>query len=246
MNRCTLCFFAAALSSIVWADADNDPIDVDRPSFTNTPVALAHGHVQLEMGTAWTASGGAWSWDAPEMFVRYGVHPGWEAQFGLPDWSRPNGSDGGLGDSSFGIEHQWTRKDAAIGLGTTVFVSAPTGATGFTSGAWDPGLELIASGNLNSRWNLGSMLMLDQVTQDGTKNQQADLSACFTYSVTDPLSAFFEFVGQSQSEGPQGLFFNTGLQFRTDLTHQWDVHASFRLDHNQPQTILGFGYAVRF
>lgn len=244
---CTICI---GLSSLCLAqDAKPSPINTERPSFTNSPDTLDIGQLQLESGLTYSRTAGTKSWDGPEALIRYGVRTNWELQLGLPNYVQvhdDSGTSSGLGDLTLGVVHHWTRDAAKIDFGTTIYASAPTGKRGFTSGAWDGGVLLLAQEDLGHNWNVGTMLQLDQVTQDGTKNSQAFLSACFTYSANDKTQPFIEVAGLSQRYGGQEAFLQGGVLYRTDNTHQWDVHAATRIDGRQSFANVGVGYSVRF
>ena len=251
-GRCALAAAAAlglATLSMGQQEPKESPIDTERPDFTNTPVALAFGKIQLEGGVSYAKSGGVRSWDGPEALLRYGFHPTWEVQIGLPNFTQfrdDSGSTSGFGDTTLAVKHTWTKEGASIDFGTTFYTTAPTGKDGFTSGAWDGGVLILAQGDLGHNWGLGTMLQLDQVTQDGVKNSQAFLSASFGYQLNEKTQPFFELAAMAQRYGGQEAFFQTGFLYRTDNDHQWDVHAAVRLDENQSFSNIGVGYSVRF
>lgn len=230
-------------------DPKEAPINTERPSFTNSPDALEFHRIQLETGITTSWSAGVRAWDGPEALLRYGFHPSWEVQIGIPNFlsfQDGSGTSSGFGDTTVTVKHQWTKDGAAIDFGTSFYTSAPTGKNGFSSGAWDGGMLFLAQGDLGHNWGLGTMLQVDQSTQDGVKNQQALLSACFSLQVNDRLQPFFEVAAQVQRYGGQEAFFQTGLTYRTDANHQWDIHGAVRLDSNQSFTNVGIGYSVRF
>ena len=189
------------------------------------------------------------SWDGPEALLRYGFHPTWEVELGIPNYLQfkdDSGTNSGFGDLSVFVKHTWTKPGVPIDFGTVFYTSAPTGKTGFTSGAWDGGVLFLAQGDLGHNWGLGTMLQLDQITQDGEKNQQAFLSASFGYQLNEKTQPFFEIAGLAQHSGGQAAYFQTGFLYRTDNDHQWDAHAAFRIDRNQSFSNIGIGYSVRF
>lgn len=229
--------------------AKEDPIDTERPDFTNSPIALGYRMVQLEFGASYARAGSARSFDGPEALLRYGFHPTWEFQLGLPNFTHVHdegGNSSGYGDTTLALKHQWTSSGAPVDFGTTFYATAPTAKDGFGSGAWDGGVLFMAGRDLGHNWSVGAMLQLDQVTQDGAKNSQAFASVSFGFQYDEKTQPFFELAALSQRHGDQQAYFQTGFLFRTDPTHQWDLHAAARLDSNQSFSNIGVGYSVRF
>src|SRR4051794_22960107 len=65
-----------------------EPLEPDRPDFTDGPVLVAPGHLQIETGSTYTRTGSEMSSSFGEMLLRYGVDDRWEAQLGLNSYDR--------------------------------------------------------------------------------------------------------------------------------------------------------------
>src|SRR5947209_17780543 len=65
-----------------------EPINPDRPDFTNGPSLVAPGHLQLETGYTYARTGSERSISLGEVLLRYARDDRWEARLGLNsyDW----------------------------------------------------------------------------------------------------------------------------------------------------------------
>ena len=101
----TLLFFLVTLLIVpsAWAQSE-DPIITDRPDFTESPVSVSPGTIQIELGaTAFDYDAGS-LWNAGETLVRYGLFNKVEMRLQLPSAIGGDDLDSGLSDSGFGVK----------------------------------------------------------------------------------------------------------------------------------------------
>src|SRR5687767_7085827 len=82
---------AVLVSGCATRRAFEGSIVTDRPDFTESPVAVPRGAVQVEMGNTYERADDVRANTLGEMLVRVGVHRGLELRLGLPSYVRTVG-----------------------------------------------------------------------------------------------------------------------------------------------------------
>ena len=95
--------------------------------------------------------------------MRFGVATRAELRFTAPNYFYNLNASvlaSGFGDMAVGVKEQLGPTPAGFDISATLFLSFPTGATGVSSGDYDPGLQVAWSHPLSSKWTAAGMLSL--------------------------------------------------------------------------------------
>lgn len=132
----------------------------DRPGKGTPPCVLDRGRWQVELGLfdgarQANAENKVESWDAGDLFIRYGLTGLTELQLGLTTWNRERTTDRttgardtaqGAGDLSLGLRHGLKNPDGSgLSVAISGFVTAPTGAPGIRADGFEGGIILPVS-----------------------------------------------------------------------------------------------------
>ena len=137
------------------------PIATDRPAVTNSSIVVPVGSLQAENGFLVTNHQGQNIADGSETLVRFGILARTELRFTAPDYYynlNGGGIGTGFGDLALGVKAQLGPLPDKFDVSATAFVSFPTGASGISSGGYDPGLQIAWSRPLFSKWTAAGML----------------------------------------------------------------------------------------
>lgn len=246
-----------------------EPIETDRPDYTESPNTVPRGHAQLEGGYTFTycpqGRTRSSAQTAPELLLRAGLldqlelRVGWDgytwtheghrgpAQFGqtatIADWSQ-GGADQYLGFKWKLVNQQGLRPDFALIPAVTV----PTGSDGFSSGNVDPQIKLAWGYDLAPKWDVTGNVNFVVPTQDGTRFLQTQASASLEYELLADLSAFFEYYGfyPSALGTDCAHTLDTGLLWRITPNFQVDWRIGGGLNDEADRFFAGVGFAIRF
>jgi hypothetical protein len=103
--------------------------------------------------------------------VRFGVAARTELRFAAPNYFynlNASGLASGFGDMAVGVNELLGPTPAGFDISATRFL--PTGATGVSSGGYDPGLQVAWSHPLSSKWAAAGMLSLYAPTYSHAQN----------------------------------------------------------------------------
>lgn len=264
-----------ALSSLLvgWARWDRapltEPLETDRPDFTESTSTVARGHVQLEGGYTFTydAEKGTRtrSHTAPELLLRAGLMDdlelriGWdgytwvrerspgEPRVGRPatveDWTQ-GGADTYLALKWKLFDLEGLRPAFAIIPGITV----PTGSGEFSSGDVDPQFKVACAYELSGQWDVTGNVDLAEPSDDEGRFFQAAASVSLAYAIRDDVGAYLEYYGfypnARDSDGAHTL--NTGLAWQLTPNFQLDWSVGGGLNEEADDFFTGVGFAVRF
>jgi hypothetical protein len=95
----------------------------DRPTVTNSSVAVPSGSFQAENGILVTSSQGQNIADAPETLVRFGIAARTELRFTAPDYYyklNASGFGSGFGDLAIGVKEQLGPTPGGFDVSATV------------------------------------------------------------------------------------------------------------------------------
>lgn len=111
---------------------------------TESSVAVAAGTSQFENGFLYSASQGEATVDGPETEMRYGLLSKTELRLFVPDYfgALESGAPSGFGDLGVGVKQQLGPL-AGFDVSLILSLTMPAGATGVSSGRYDPALQLL-------------------------------------------------------------------------------------------------------
>ncbi|MBA3585213.1 MAG: transporter [Gemmatimonadetes bacterium] len=244
---------------LVWtspgdAQAPPSPLVTDRPDFTESPLAVLPGQIQLEAGYTLTGDGRTDEHTLGEVLVRIGVADGLEARLGLEShvWIEgPAGDDAGFEDPSLGIKlaladgavRPGLRPAVGLLIGTTV-----PGADDFGEGEWQPEATLALAWDLADGLSLGSNLGYAYASESGERFDQAFASLAFGFDLAPRVAGYLETFGFSDAnpQGDDAAVVNGGATFLVHEDFQLDARAGAGLNGAAPDFFAGVGVAYRW
>jgi hypothetical protein len=237
-----------------------DPLDTDRPDFTEGTSTVPLGHYQLEGGYTFTRFGEEDSSSLGELLLRIGAGERMEARLGIGSYTRiDTGVSGaptlsGYEDPTIGVKIRLTPEDTNLlppghpQLAILLATSVPVGSDDLTSDEWQPEGKLALGWDFTDRFSLGSTLIYGYPSDGDERFHQFAASLSAAYSLTDRLGAYLEGYGFNKEslDGSSTTYLNTGLTFGISNDLQVDVRVGAGLDDPSPNWFAGVGGAVRF
>ena len=237
-----------------------DPINPDRPDFTEGPGVIAPGHLQVETGYTYARTGSAKGSSLGELLVRYGVDERWEARFGLGsyDWI-----DSGLPgekrisdyeDPFLEVKVRLNEADSnlrapsvpamALLLQTTI----PVGSRDLSSDEWQPAAILALGWDFTDRFSLGGNVGAAYAADETERFSQLFLSLSAAFAINGRLGAFLEGYGFNKEsvDGSSTQYVDTGLSWLVSNDLALDVRVGAGFDDPRPNWYAGLGASIRF
>lgn len=248
----------ALLAGCATGRAYHDSIVTDRPDFTESPVAVPRGAVQLEMGDTYERTDGVRANTAGEMLFRIGVRSGAELRVGVPSFLRmqagaPVGrADAltGFGDSYLGAKLDLIAEREERSLVPTMAIivgsGLPTGSSAFRSRGPSPETKLLFGWSLSERWGLASNLNYSSSDEGDGRTQEAAASVSFAYSASERVGAYAEWFGGRPSAGAAAHYANGGVTYLLTSNQQLDLRAGTGLGGNRRDFFVGLGLSRRW
>lgn len=209
-------------------------ITTDRPDFTESPVAVPLGFVQIELGATVTTGDGLRTASGPEALVRYAPVSGAELRLALPDVTF---GDGPASVGSLGV-------GAKAEIGTVA--GARVGAIGMLgvplSGGRIVPEVLVTGGTDVGPGSLGAQA--SAAWPDGGVVLGATLVGA--RGLTDHLGAFLELAADGRPGDPLALTLHHGYTLAVGADAQADLHAGVGLAGDAPAVFVGVGWSVRW
>jgi hypothetical protein len=255
-RKCLAAFCLLALLAGLPAAAE-EPLATDRPDFTDSPLTVPEGRVQLEAGATYGEL------DAPEadvlsvgeILVRLGLAPEWELRIGvgsLVEVDTPRGDENGLSNAFLGAK--WFSESASRAIGGDFGVlfgsSVPTGSDDVASDEWEPSVVAAAGWDLRGPYSLG--VNAGYARPDGGGGDQFDqflASASLGYTFTQRVAFFVEvYAFSEESEGGDATFYgDAGVTYLLGPNLQLDARLGTGLnDEANTDVFLGAGVSARF
>jgi len=224
------------------------PIATDRPSFTNSSIVVPLGSLQAENGFLETRSQGQSTVDGPETLLRLGVASRTELRFTVPNYfyNVSSGAGTGFGDIAVGLKRQLGPLAGGFDVSATAFVSFPTGASGVSSGGYDPGVQVAWSRGLSGKWSVAGMLSLYAPTQGQARNITGESTVLLDRQLRGPWDVFVEYVGDFPENGGTRQMMNFGSSYKIAARQQLDFHFGVGFTPAAADHFVGVGYSFRF
>jgi len=217
----------------------------DRPDFTESPVTVPRGSVQVETGSTWERAGGVSSLTAPEVLLRWGSWGTVELRLGLPDYVR--------------AFETWSRSDASLGLKVglrrfgawetalieTLMLPVGDAVIGADDGV--AGQFILTTGrDLGDRMSVGSQVSATLGTGDSANKVDFGSTVVLGMGLTDRVATFAELALDGLEDRGRALVFHHGYAWQVSPLLQLDVHAAYGLTDSAPSAQVGVGLATRF
>lgn len=237
-----------------------DPLESDRPDFTEGTATMPVGHYQLEGGYTFTRQGEEDSSTLGELLLRIGAAERVEARLGIGsytwvDTGVPGASKlSGYEDPMIGVKIRLNTDDPNLlppgwpHLAVLLESSVPVGSEELTSDRWQPEAKLALGWDFTDRFSLGSTLIAGYPSDGDERFSQFAASLSADLSLTDRWGAYLEGYGfnKESRDGSSTTYLDTGLSYLLSNDVQLDVRVGAGLDGPHPNWYAGFGGAVRF
>lgn len=250
MSRCSwILVWLVGLTLALPGVGGGEELGADRPDFTESPVAVPAGAVQVEAGATWQRiSSSLESLELPELLVRWGLGRGWEARFELPGLLRLRGevsgsarSDGGVGFKRvLGVVLPGT--EAAV----LVMVSVPVGEKWATSDRMDPLAAFTWERDLGSTWALGGQTTVAWVSEDRRRDLNLGQTVVLARELAPGWGTFLELAGERPRGGRSALLIHQGVTRAVGRRGQVDLHWGVGLNRHASDYFVGAGYVHRW
>jgi Putative MetA-pathway of phenol degradation len=248
-RRCALKPLALALLACAAAMGTDPstPIATDRPSVTASSIVVPVGSFQDENGFAFTADQGQTTFDAPESLFRLGVATRAELRLTLPDYFDDylNRGAAGFGDLLIGTKLQLGPTLGGFDVSLILSLSIPTGSRAFSSGGYDPSVQLPWSRSISKNWTAEGMLSVYVPTQNGRRNVTGESTFLLDRQLTKPWDVFAEYVGDFPERGGPRHLIHFGTSYKITPHQQIDVHGGAGLSSAAIDHFIGAGYSFR-
>jgi Putative MetA-pathway of phenol degradation len=250
--RALLFLHLFALSQLLYARDQNppnspQPINTDRPAFTDSSVVVPKESLQIENGFLDTQTLGQQSFDFPETLFRFGVAEKTELRFTAPDYYENVYSGTGFGtgwsDLVLGMKQQ-LGPIQGFDVSLVVSLSLPTGGHSVSSHGYDPEVQLPWSRKLSANWTAAGMLSVYWPTQGRSRNTTGQTTFLLDRQLTAPWDAFIEYAGDFPQRGGPEHILHFGTAYKLTPQQQLDFHLGLGLSSAAPDHFIGFGYSL--
>jgi len=220
-------------------------IATDRPAVSSSSVAVPLGGLQIENGMLATDQQGSWALDLPESVIRYGLLGKTELRLYVPDYYHNLAVSGaaGFGDMALGVKQQLGPL-GGFDVSAIFFLSFPTGASGFSTQGYDPGLQVPWTRKLSKNWTAGGQAAFYWPTQGGSHNFTGEAAFFLDRQLTKPWDAFVEYAGDFPQRGGTRQQIHFGTAYKITPHQQLDFHFAFGLTSAAPKGYVGVGYSI--
>jgi hypothetical protein len=237
-----------------------EPIGPDRPSFTNGPVLVAPGHLQVETGYTFARTGPEEASSLGEILLRYAFDDRCEARVGLNsyDWI-DSGVPGerrisGFEDPYAGVKIRLNeaaaehRAHGVPAMGLLLQTTIPVGARALTGDVWQPTATFALHWDLPANWTIESNLGDSYAADGGRRFSQAFASLSAGFQLGDKAGGFLEgyIFSRESADGAATHYADAGLSYLVSKDLMLDVRVGAGLDRPHPNWFTGLGAAVRF
>ena len=240
-----------------------EPLESDRPDFTDSSTTVGFRRLQIESGYTFThAIAGDPTHDAhdlPELLVRYGVAERLELRVAWDEGmvfdrylDRHSGrvvTENGSTDVDFGFKYalskqdKWRPQSAII-----VSLSAPVGAPGLSSQQVDPFVNYLYSWDLTKKLSLNCSTGGLWTAESGDHFSRFSQSASVEYELTKKLHVFnewFAFFRCDASDNRPQHYYDAGLTYLLTPNFQLDWRAGLGLNDASDGFFTGCGLTIR-
>ncbi len=231
-----------------------DPIQADRPSFSNGIGIEPKGRQVLEMGIRQTLSGDSTLHEFGDgMTLRVPFSNQLEFRLGVPSYaiSRQTGSRFvGFEDANLGLKLQLKPSNGAKapGFGLLLDTTVPTGSPDFRTKALQPEARLLVAFNPTDRLEIDANAGYLRPVESGFGYNRLEFSVAATLALRPDTSVFVDAytLRPGSLKGPNADVFDFGITHLLGTENQVDLYAGLGLDHNPRDGFIGFGFAHRF
>jgi len=233
----------------------------DRPDSTESPVTVDKGMWQIEtsvLGVAKDNNGTEryeiWTW--AETNLKYGITDNMDFQFIFAPYVYERRTTGGVlsetedaSDITLRLKwNLWGNDGGKTALALFPYVKVPT-KTKHSNGAWEGGLIIPFSVELNDKWGLGLQVEFASVRDDADGDYDLDFlhTAVLGYSVSEKVGVYVEYLGIANSDSnPYQAYASGGVTYAITDTFQWDVGAVYGINDSAEDLNVFSGFTTKF
>lgn len=229
-----------------------DPIVTDRPDFTESPVPVPTGAVQLESGDTFDRTEGVRSNALGEVLLRVGIAPRTELRVGMNSIVHTLGAGASTAreDGTLGAKVQLVPEHvgrAFLPVTSVLFgTSVPTGSSLVRSRALSPEAKLAMGWELPRGFGLSSNVNVASIPEAGARHAEYVGSLSLDRDLTERVGMYAEWFG-ARAQGTTGAqYVNSGLTFSLGPNAQLDVRAGAGVGRAHGDYFTGIGIARRW
>ena len=225
--------------------AQEGDLITDRPDFTESPVVVPQGSIQVELGGTAESSNSFTTIALGETLVRYGIFESLELRLGAPSRISGDVDDAGFNDASIGLKWELGSMGETWDVGLIGIVSLPTGDKDFTSDAIDPSFILAAGGQLTDKISLGTQVQGLYGTSNDDRFFDWGGTVVLGLPLTEKLSGWAELAFTVPEEGSTETVVHGGITIAVGRLGQIDIHGGVGVTDAAPDSFLGAGFSFR-
>jgi hypothetical protein len=244
-------------------DEKEEPLESDRPDFTESSTTVGLGRLQIESGYTYTQAieGDPThnAHDLPELLVRYGLAERLEMRVAWDEGlvferslDRNSGrvvADSGSTDVEFGTKYALTKQDKwRPQTALIAAVSTPVGAASQSSRQVDVRLNYCYSWEFSKKLSLACSTGSLWTAESGDHFAEFFQSASVEYELTEKLHCFNEFYAlfrHGASDNRPQPYYDAGLTYLVTPNFQLDWRAGLGLNNAADGFFTGCGFTVR-
>jgi hypothetical protein len=229
----------------------------DRPDQTESPVAVAPGYVQLELGWSYVEAGSVQLHSVPGTLARVGLVRGWEARLGFAGWRHLEVSDAettqGAGPLAVGFKGELLRGDGlkpAVALLGELLL--PTATEGLGPTRVDPAVRVALAHELSDvvslSYNVGVVWLSERrETSESRTLAQGLYTLSLGVALGQRVGAFAEAFGTVplNDEAFAAHLLDGGFTVLVLPNLQLDLSAGLGLDDDADDWFVGAGVTLR-
>jgi hypothetical protein len=241
----------------------DEPLEADRPDFTESPLTVGKGVVQVEMGYTFTADGnlGARTTDHtfPQMLWRIGMFAEWFEfrvfyNYDINEVTLPAGNHlhmSGSEDLQLGAKICLARQEGILpAMGLIPAMTVPTGAPGFTEGEVMPSLQWAYQWEFNKKVSLGMTTLIERQRDDlGNIFVEFAQSGSLDIQLGKKLAMYNELYLLSptgRTDEQVQYYYDGGFTYHVTNNLQLDIEAGVGLNRAADDYFAGSGLVVRY
>jgi hypothetical protein len=242
----------------------SEPLITDRPDFTESPVTVGMGVVQLEAGYTFTYNDDddgtiTKEHSSPESLFRIGLLADWfELRLGWnygesaeTVFAGPDSNFAGAEDVYVGAKLALTPQSGCLPeTGVIVQGNVPTGAGAFTTGEVMPGVNFLYGWDVTDMFSCGGSTQANRALDDNGNDFYVEIAQSFTTGIgwTDEFGTFaewFMFAPAGATTAQNQQYFNAGVTYLISDNIQWDIRAGVGLNEAADDFFAGSGLTIR-
>lgn len=241
--------------------SEEEPLQSDRPDFTEASTAVGLHYVQLETGYTYTNDEEGQSLHQhsfPEALVRIGMFAEWFEFRIAANHGIANNFVGGAATSARGAEDLYlgckfalTEQDGWLPeMVLLPQMTVPSGAQVFTTGEVMPGVNWLYGWDVTEKFSIAGSTQVNRSLDDsGVFYTEWAQSLTTGLSLTEKLGMYNEFFALFPHKAADALpeyYYDAGFTYLVHNNLQFDIRAGVGLNHAAADFFTGAGAVLRF